>query len=123
MKRLGLVVVVALLLAACGGSEGQQQASPTTAATTTTAPAPGLPQFLAEVRQAGLGDKDLADPASQNAVVELGNTICDGIDDFGYGRIVQVVADSDAKPTPEEAATFVKSAVENLCPQHRDLLP
>ncbi len=122
MKRLGLVVVVALLLAACGGSEGQQ-ASPTTAATTTTAPAPGLPRFLAEVRQAGLGDKDLADPASQNAVVELGNTICDGIDDFGYGRVVQVVADSDSKPTPEEAATFVRSAVENLCPQHRDLLP
>jgi hypothetical protein len=60
---------------------------------------------------------------NQDAIIGLGNTICDGIGDFGYGKVVEVVQTSEAKPTTEQSSTFVRAAVENLCPEHRDLLP
>jgi hypothetical protein len=124
MRRLfGGIALGAVLLTGCGSDNAGQQASPTTVATTTTLPAAGAPLFLAEVTQSGLGDKDLADPTTRNVVVELGNITCEGVGDFGYGRAVQGILESDAKPTPEEASTFVKSAVNNLCPQYKDLLP
>jgi hypothetical protein len=115
MKRL--LIILALVGAGCsGGGSGTNAANPTTsAAPTTTAPTPGLPAFLAEVRKAGLGTKDMDAADNQNAIIQFGNTICEGI--------VEVVQTSEAKPTPEQSSTFVRAAVENLCPEHRDLLP
>jgi hypothetical protein len=123
MKRL--LIILALVATGCsGGGSGTKVASPTTtAAPITTAPAPGLPAFLAEVRKAGLGTKDMDAADNQNAIIQFGNTICEGIGDFGYGKVVEVVQTSEAKPTPEQSSTFVRAAVENLCPEHRDLLP
>lgn len=82
-----------------------------------------MPAFLAEVRKAGLGTKDMAAADNQNAIIQFGNTICEGIGDFGYGKVVEVVQTSEAKPTPEQSSAFIRAAVENLCPEHRDLLP
>jgi hypothetical protein len=126
MKARWLAVVLVLVAAGCGGNgdDKQAQSAPTTAApTSTTSPAPGLPAFLADVRKAGLGTKDLDAADNQAAIIKLGNTMCDGIGDFGYGKVVEVVQTSNAHPTPEQASEFVRSAVTNLCPEHRDLLP
>lgn len=121
---LGGMALGAVLLTGCGGDDAGQQASPTTVATTTTTlPAAGAARFLAEVAQSGMGNRDLADPTTRNAVVGLGNITCEAVESFGYGQTVQGLLESDAKPTPEEASAFVKSAVNNLCPQHKDLLP
>jgi hypothetical protein len=118
----GMALGAVLLTTGCSGDNTGQQASPTTAATTTL-PAAGAPRFLAEVAKSGLGNKDLANPTTRNAVVGLGNVTCEGVGDFGYGKAVQGILESNANPTPEEASAFVKSAVNNLCPQYKDLLP
>lgn len=40
-----------------------------------------------------------------------------------YGQSSQLMLDSSAKPTNAQVDTFLRSAVNNLCPTERDKLP
>jgi hypothetical protein len=86
--------------------------------------AAGPPAFLAEVRAMDFGDKDMAS-ASDDALLEVGNMVCEGLGEqnLDFGRVVQVIVQTDAHPTTEQSSTLVKSAVRNLCPQHSTLVP
>jgi hypothetical protein len=118
---------VALVGGACSDGDGDSESASgtTTGGTTTTAPGPGLPSFLAEVRAMDFGNKDMADPSpeAQDALIELANLVCEGIPDIGYGRVVQGIVESDAKPSPQEATEFVHAAVRNVCPEYQSSLP
>jgi hypothetical protein len=79
----------------------------------------GPETFVAEVRTMTFGNKDLT-AASDRDLLQLGEVVCDGLGTkgLGFGRVVQRLVRSEARPTTTEATAFVRSAVGNLCPQH-----
>jgi hypothetical protein len=81
---------VRVLLVVVGGS-GTEAASPSTnCGSHNDGFGAWASSVLGRVRTAGLGTKDRDSPENQNAMIKLGNTICDGIGHFGYGKVVEV---------------------------------
>jgi hypothetical protein len=88
-----------------------------------TAPARST-SFVAEVRVMTFGTKNLA-AASEGELLRLGRVVCDGlgIEGLGFGRVVERLVESEARPTAVEARALVRSAVRNLCPAHVSAVP
>ena len=65
------------------------------------------------------GNRGLA-AASDGELLRLGKVVCDGlgIEGLGFGRVVQRLVRSEARPTTTQATALVRSAVRNLCPAH-----
>ena len=57
--------------------------------------------------------------------MRLGKVVCDGlgIEGLGFGRVVERLVRSEARPTTTEATGFVRSAVRNLCPEFAGAVP
>ncbi len=127
MKRAAAVVLL-LALAGCGGDGTAPPASgptapPAASATASPTPVAGPATFLEQAHAMDFGKKDFAS-APDDALLELGNGTCEGFDSgLSYGRVVQGYTSSDAGATPEQAETFVRAAVANLCPEHERELP
>jgi Protein of unknown function (DUF732) len=119
VRWLTKYVVFLGVLALPGAGCSQQSANSTADATTSLSTATAAPAaFVAEARSMSFGAKDLA-AASDGELLRLGKVVCDGlgIEGLGFGRVVQRLVQSEARPTTTEATAFVKSAVRNLCPQ------
>ena len=118
-KYVVLLGVLALPGAGCSQQSANSAADATTTTTTTLSTATAGPAaFVAEARAMSFGTKDLA-AASDGELLRLGKVVCDGlgIEGLGFGRVVQRLVQSEARPTTTEATAFVRSAVRNLCPQ------
>jgi hypothetical protein len=122
----GAAAIVAL--AGCGG--GAPAASPATstprttpAASPTPSPPPGPEAFLADVRKAGLGDKDVQS-ASDRQLLHFAKIVCDGFDNgLGYQDLIQIMQSAGHHITTRQGAVWVDSAVRNLCPTHLSEIP
>jgi hypothetical protein len=116
---LGLLVLVG---AGCGGESNDETSDATTTSSSLTMARPAA--FVAEARAMTFGTKDLA-AASDGELLRLGQVVCDGlaIEGVGYGRVVQRLVQSDARPTTVEARALVKSAVRTLCPARASTVP
>ena len=105
-----------------GGTPARNRAAGLLAVTATSASVTvaGPATFVAEARAMRFGTKDLAS-ASDRELLKLGKVVCGGLDikDLGFRRVVQRLVQSDACPTTAEATPVVRSAVRNLCPEHR----
>lgn len=99
--------------------------APATSATpaqsaTSSSPSAGADRFAADLERTGFGQKDTSDPA----FIRVGNGVCTGLNDgVSYGNLVQGLAESVAKPTRRQAENFMRSSVENLCPEYASRLP
>jgi hypothetical protein len=116
-KYVVLLGVLALPGAGCSQQSANSAADATTTTTTLSTATAGPAAFVAEARAMSFGTKDLA--ASDGELLRLGKVVCDGlgIEGLGFGRVVQRLVQSEARPTTTEATAFVRSAVRNLCPQ------
>ncbi len=126
MKRVAAVVLL-LALTGCGGGAQTPAAAPMMSATPSPTPSPtrqpGPQAFLDYAHGASFGKKDFA-TASDDALLTVGGTACDGLaDGLPFGRVVQGLLQTDAKPTLAEADEFTRQAVTNLCPEHEGELP
>lgn len=121
MTRTFAALLVAFALTGCGlFSKAAPTATSSTPAVQATSPAPGPARFLADVRRAGFGQKDMAG-APDSAVLEIGNQVCDGFGaGFSYGRVTSVF---DGQAEAAQIDTLTRSAVVNLCPQYTAALP
>jgi hypothetical protein len=128
----GLAAASALVfLAGCGSSGGTHAAAatstpaaPPTTASSSPSPAAGPPVFIADLRQAGFGDRDMQ-AATDDQVLSVGNAAC-GLFSNGtgsYGGAYQVLQKFPGAPTDAQVTTLLRSAITNLCPEHKDLLP
>ena len=136
MKRRWLAVVL-VVLAGCASNDGQSDEAAATTTSTTVAPTTttlattttlsGVSAFLAEVEASGFADKyevPTNAPEWRQAMIGVGNRTCENLPVIGYGGAIEgLLQIKELDPTPEQASRFVRAAVENLCPQHRDLLP
>jgi hypothetical protein len=115
MKHAVLIGILTLPSTAC--SQQSDHKADATTSSSTTRPRPAA--FVAEARAMTFGAKDLA-AASDSGLLRLGTIVCDGlgIERLGFGRVVQRLVRSEARPTTPEATAFVRSAVRHLCPQH-----
>ncbi len=112
LRRTGLLVP--LLLVAC------TQATP---AAPPPPPPPGPAAFLEFARAAPFGTKDLAS-GSDETLLSIGALSCEAFDSgLVYGRVVQTLLTTNAKPSSAEADALVRASVVNLCPQHKVQLP
>jgi hypothetical protein len=119
VRWLTKYVVFLGVLALPGAGCSQQSANSTADATTSLSTATAAPAaFVAEARAMSFGTKDLA-AASDGELLRLGKVVCDGlgIEGLGFGRVVQRLVQSEARPTTTEANALVRSAARNLCPQ------
>jgi hypothetical protein len=117
MKPIVLLGILTLPGTGCTQQGNNSTADATT--TTSSIPTAGPTSFVAEARTMPFGAKDLA-AASERDLLRLGNVVCDGlgIQRLGYRRVVQRLAQSEARPSPGQASALVKSAVRHLCPRH-----
>ena len=111
---IGVVLIV---------GHGDKNPAPKVALPTVTAsptPVSGPAAFMADVAKVGFGDKDTTD----QTFLTVGNKTCEGFNDgISYGDQVSVYLESDAKPTQVQAETLIRSAVKNLCPEYKPMLP
>ena len=116
IKRVVLLSLLTAPAAGCSAERDASTADPTTSSAMATA---GPAAFVAEARALTFGSKDLA-AASDGELLRLGKVVCDGlgIEGVGFGRVIQRLVQSEARPTTTEARGFVRSAVHNLCPEH-----
>ena len=115
-RYVTLLGVLTLPGTGCSAETNNSTADATTSTSTaTTGPGP----FVAEARTMTFGNKDLA-AASDGELLRLGKVVCDGlgIEGLGFGRVVQRLVRSEARPTTTQATALVRSAVRNLCPAH-----
>ena len=114
MKRVVLLSLLTAPAAGCG-AESDDSTADATASSLIATPGP----FVAEARAMTFGAKGLA-AASNAELLGLGKVVCDGmgIEGVGFGRVIQRLVQSEARPTTIEAGAFVRSAVRNLCPEH-----
>jgi hypothetical protein len=82
MRRIILLAV--LLVAGCGTASAPASRPSTHRPTHTASPSPppGPQAFLAIVRKAGFGDKDVAS-ASDSLLLHIGKILCDALDSGG----------------------------------------
>ncbi len=125
-----LAAVAVLLLAACGTSQAQLHETPppsTPAAKATSAP-PGPQRFIAEVRAAGFGGKDLT-TASDQTLLTIGSDECSALSAAngngiaGYSRMIDSLVKNGAHATVHQAAVLLDSAIRNLCPENSNMMP
>jgi hypothetical protein len=126
MKRAVPTVLLLALLAGCGGG-GHTAAKPSPSvspsATVSASPQAGPDEFVAEARQQAFGNADFAGSPAES-VLEVGRTVCDGFDQgLSYGRVVQGLVTSNAKPRQDQAEELTRTAVKNLCPENTASLP
>jgi hypothetical protein len=116
MKCVVLLSLLTAPAAGCG-AESDDSTADATASSSIATPRPG--PFVAEARAMTFGTKGLA-AASNAELLRLGKVVCDGlgIEGVGFGRVIQRLVRSEARPTTTEARAFVRSAVRNLCPAH-----
>jgi len=113
-----LLIVIAGVAAGNSADPTPKVALPT--ATIPPTPTSGPAAFMADVAKVGFGDKDTTD----QAFLTVGNKMCEGFNDgVSYGDQVSVLLESDAKPTQVQAETLIRSAVKNLCPEYKPMLP
>lgn len=114
--------LLALLGAGCGGGSNDDTSDATTTSSSLTMARPAT--FVAEARAMTFGTKDLA-AASDGELLRLGKVVCDGlgIEGLGFGRVVERLVRSEARPTTTEARAFVRNAVRNLCPAQASAVP
>jgi hypothetical protein len=124
----GTVITAAavLTLAACGSSSASSQPASTPtrtpAHTATPLPPPGQERYLAVVRRAGLGNRDVAG-ASDKKLLRLGGVICDGLDtSLGYQNVIRAVQGGH-HITTRQATILTDAAIRNLCPAHLNEMP
>src|SRR5215207_1449642 len=113
------VVLLSLLTAPAAGCSAESDDSTADATASSSIATSGPGPFVAEARAMTFGTKSLA--AAPNAgLLRLGTVVCDGlgIEGVGFGRVIQRLLQSEARPTTTEARAFVRSAVRNLCPEH-----
>jgi hypothetical protein len=116
MKHVVLLSILTAPAAGCSTENDDSTADATTSSSIATA---GPVPFVVEARAMTFGTKDLA-AASDEELLRLGRVVCDGlgIESLGFGRVVERLVQSEARPTTTEARAFVRSAVRNLCPEH-----
>jgi hypothetical protein len=127
-----VLVLVALALAGCGSAGHQTAAAPSRTPTASPAASPSTPpgpsRFLAEVRTAGLGSKDVTG-ASDQILLGIGSDTCSALDTAksggiaGYSKLITSLANNHAHPTVQQATVWVDSAIRNLCPENSDMMP
>jgi Protein of unknown function (DUF732) len=115
MRCVALLSLLAVPAAGCS-AESDDSAADAIASSSIATPGPG--PFVAEARAMTFGTKNLA-AASNAELLRLGKVVCDGlgIEGVGFGRVIQRLVQSEARPTTTEARAFVRSAVRNLCPE------
>src|SRR5436190_22073280 len=122
MNITGTVITAAavLTLAACGSTASSHPAStptPTPSHTATPLPPPGPERYLAVVRRAGLGNRNVAG-ASDKKLLRFGGVICDGLDtSLGYQNVIRAVQGGH-HITTRQATILTDAAIRNLCPAH-----
>jgi hypothetical protein len=121
LKHAVLIGILTLPSTACSQQSDNNKADATTTSSSITRPRPAA--FVAEARAMTFGTKGLA-AASDSDLLRLGTVVCDGlgIERLGFGRVVQRLVRSEARPTTPEATAFVRSAVRHLCPQHANAI-
>jgi Protein of unknown function (DUF732) len=123
MRRALAGLAAVLALVGCGsGAPASPSASPKPAHSATVAPGPE--HFLATVRKAGLGGKDVAGTPDK-VLLNIGRVLCDGFDNGqGYQDAISAVISTTAtKPTTHQAIVWVDTAVRDLCPAHESEIP
>jgi Protein of unknown function (DUF732) len=120
-RYVALLGLLALPSTGCGKETNNNTTDATTSSSTATT---GPVAFVAQARAMTFGTKDLA-AASDGELLRLGKVVCDGlgIEGLGFGRVVERLVRSEARPTTTEATGFVRSAVRNLCPAQASAVP
>jgi hypothetical protein len=120
-RYVALLGLLALPSTGCGKETNNNTTDTTTSSSTATT---GSVAFVAQARAMTFGTKDLA-AASDGELLRLGKVVCDGlgIEGLGFRRVVERLAQSEARPTTTEATGFVRSAVRNLCPEYASAVP
>ena len=118
------VVLFSLLTAPAAGCSADRDDSPADATTSSSVATAGRGRFVADAKALTFGSKDLA-AASDGELLRLGTVVCDGlgIEGLGFGRVVERLVRSEARPTVVEARALVRSAVRNLCPAQASAVP
>jgi Protein of unknown function (DUF732) len=113
------VILLSLLTAPAAGCSAESDESTADATASSSIATAGPGPFVAEARAMTFGTKNLA-AASNTEMLRLGKVVCDGlgIESVGFGRVIQRLVQSEARPTTTEARAFVRSAVRSLCPEH-----
>lgn len=125
MRRTGTLLLLALLLTGCGHSTGNTAEGKPSASPSPSPSSPAGPRtFLAEVRAVGLGTRNVAAEAD-NSLLGFGNLVCSSltVDHLSYGLETQVIVTTQPGTTNAQAETVIRSAVNNLCPTAKGLLP
>jgi hypothetical protein len=100
----------------------------TTAPAATQAP-PGPQRFIADVRAAGYGSKDLSTPGVPLVLLDVGKNVCKALSDSqgtnieGYSTMIESLVKGHGKPSLHQATVLVDSAIRNLCPDNSNLMP
>jgi hypothetical protein len=124
-RYVALLGLLALPSTGCGKETNNNTTDATTTNTTSSSTATaGAAAFVAQARTMTFGTKDLA-AASDGELLRLGKVVCDGlgIEGLGFGRVVERLMQSEARPTTTEAIGLVGSAVRKLCPAHASAVP
>jgi hypothetical protein len=120
-RYVALLGLLALPSTGCGKETNNNTTDATTSSSTATT---GPVAFVAQARAMIFGTKDLA-AASDGELLRLGKVVCDGlgIEGLGFGRVVERLVRSEARPTTTEATALIRSAVRNLCPAQASAVP
>lgn len=127
MRAAAVIALAALLAAGCAQHKTTTVSggTPSPAAThkASPSPPPGPEAFLAIVRKAGLGDKDVAN-ATDNQLLHLARIICDGMDSgVGYQDQIAAFRTVGHGITLRQATIWIDAAVRNMCPAHLSEIP
>jgi hypothetical protein len=123
-RYVALLGLLALPSTGCGKETNNNTTDATTTTTSSSTATTGAGAFVAQARAMTFGTKDLA-AASDGELLRLGTVVCGGlgIEGVGLRRVVERLAQSEARPTTTEATAFVRSAVRNLCPEYASAVP
>jgi Protein of unknown function (DUF732) len=110
-------------LAGCGGTAANHPAAPRVSQSHSAQAPAGAERFLAAVRAAGLGAKDVAGTPDWK-IMRVGRAACDGFaTGISYGGEIEAFIHNSAGISTHQAAVLVRAAARNLCPEYTSLLP
>lgn len=113
---------LALTLTACASHATTTSRPPAPTHSATPTPLSGPEGYLAAIRHAGLGNKDLS--GQPQLLIHVGRIVCDGLStSLDYGDSVSAVLAGTHGVTAHQAAVLVGASIRDLCPEHSDLLP